>query len=43
MITAFFRSTLLVGALLLAQASPGAAQEARGQVTNLPPPPFRFA
>ncbi|MCZ4368225.1 SH3 domain-containing protein [Sulfitobacter dubius] len=40
MITAFFRSTLLVGALLLAQASPGAAEEARGQVTNLPLPRF---
>lgn len=40
MITAFFRSTLLVGALLLAQASPGVAEEARGQVTNLPLPRF---
>lgn len=40
MITAFFRSTLLVGALLLAQTSPGAAEEARGQVTNLPLPRF---
>ena len=40
MITAFLRSTLLVGALLLAQTSPGATEEARGQVTNLPLPRF---
>lgn len=40
MITAFLRSTLMVGALLLAQATPGVAQEARGQVTNLPLPRF---
>ncbi|EDQ05817.1 hypothetical protein DSM14862_02800 [Sulfitobacter indolifex] len=40
MITAFLRSTLLVGALLLAQMSPGATEEARGQVTNLPLPRF---
>lgn len=40
MITAFLRSTLLVGALLLAQATSGATEEARGQVTNLPLPRF---
>jgi len=40
MITAFFRSALMVGALLLAQATSGVAQEARGQVTNLPLPRF---
>lgn len=38
MITAFLRSALMVGALLLAQATSGVAQEARGQVTNLPLP-----
>ena len=40
MITAFLRSALMVGALLLAQATSGVAQEARGQVTNLPLPRF---
>ncbi|MFG6595451.1 SH3 domain-containing protein [Sulfitobacter sp. 1A13368] len=40
MITAFFRSALMVGALLLAQPTPGLAEEARGQVTNLPLPRF---
>ncbi|MDF3384467.1 MULTISPECIES: SH3 domain-containing protein [unclassified Sulfitobacter] len=40
MITAFFRSALMVGALLLAQPTSGFAEEARGQVTNLPLPRF---
>ncbi|MFG6591968.1 SH3 domain-containing protein [Sulfitobacter sp. 1A12157] len=40
MITAFFRSALIVGALLLAQPTAGVAEEARGQVTNLPLPRF---
>ncbi|MBO9429556.1 aspartyl-trna synthetase [Sulfitobacter sp. KE29] len=40
MITAFFRSALMVGALLLAQPTSGLAEEARGQVTNLPLPRF---
>ena len=40
MITAFLRSALMLGVLLLAQPAPLSAAEQRGQVTNLPLPRF---
>ncbi|SDG87745.1 SH3 domain-containing protein [Sulfitobacter delicatus] len=40
MITAFLRSTLVLGMLLLAPSAPLSAAEQRGQVTNLPLPRF---
>jgi len=40
MITAFLRSALVLGMLLLAPSAPLSAAEQRGQVTNLPLPRF---
>ena len=40
MITAFLRSALVLGMLLLAPSAPLCAAEQRGQVTNLPLPRF---
>ena len=40
MITAFLRSALVLGLLLLAPSAPLSAAEQRGQVTNLPLPRF---